>query len=166
MEDRLKKQIGKKYTNRYKSVIAKYSLLPRKNADLKKLFPELYQEGKVEAGWFSGDIKIPKGKLLRYVHMGYMSTYEKELVISIENGLVIETNEYENKPISLPKDYRLITANSYSLFAPGEFISSQESQLFTFSDTITFSNSAQSKKLEAMATFNEKRLEKRQGSRK
>lgn len=43
----------------------------------------------VEATWFSGILRIPQGKLLSYVHMGYGSIYEKELLVKIKNGKVI-----------------------------------------------------------------------------
>jgi len=46
---------------------------------------------RVFAHWYSGKLRVPQGKLLEYVHMGYGSTYERDLVISIEKGVVTET---------------------------------------------------------------------------
>jgi len=46
----------------------------------------------VFANWFSGKIRIPQGEMLDYVHMGYASLYEKDLILVFENGLLI--NEY------------------------------------------------------------------------
>ena len=48
------------------------------------------------AGWFSGRIIIPHGKLLKYVHMGYESIYEKELYTDFENGILIDTLTADN----------------------------------------------------------------------
>ena len=55
-------------------------------------------QGKKEifAGWFSGRIIIPHGKLLKYVHMGYESIYEKELYLDFENGILVDTLTAEN----------------------------------------------------------------------
>ena len=50
----------------------------------------------VFAGWFSGRIRIPHGKLLKYVHMGYESIYEKELYLDFENGILVDTLTAEN----------------------------------------------------------------------
>lgn len=46
---------------------------------------------KVFAQWFSGQIRIPQGELLEYVHMGYGSTYERDLLLELRDGVVIET---------------------------------------------------------------------------
>lgn len=53
------------------------------------LFPG---QNTVFANWFSGKIRIPQGEMLDYVHMGYASLYERDLVLVFENGLL--TNEY------------------------------------------------------------------------
>ena len=44
------------------------------------------------ANWFSGKIRIPQGEMLDYVHMGYASLYERDLILVFENGLL--TKEY------------------------------------------------------------------------
>jgi len=48
------------------------------------------------ASWYSGDLLSPQGRLIQYVHMGYSSTYERELQFKIENGLVKGTRVKEN----------------------------------------------------------------------
>jgi len=53
------------------------------------LFPG---QNKAFANWFSGNIRIPQGEMLDYVHMGYASLYERDLILVFENGLL--TNEY------------------------------------------------------------------------
>ncbi|MCK5788954.1 MAG: hypothetical protein KAH32_08140, partial [Chlamydiia bacterium] len=47
-------------------------------------------EDKVFASWFTGEIRVPNGDLLRYEHMGYMSVYEEDLFLAIENGVLIK----------------------------------------------------------------------------
>ena len=35
--------------------------------------------------------EIPEGDLVEYVHMGYGSRYERNLILTLENGLVVGT---------------------------------------------------------------------------
>jgi hypothetical protein len=58
-----------------------------KNVKFKDVFPQ-YPEG-LFAHWFSGELRCPRGKLLNYVHGGYLSTYEEDLFIEVRNGIVI-----------------------------------------------------------------------------
>jgi len=58
-------------------------------ASLASVFPD-YPE-RVFAHWYSGTLRIPQGKLLKYVHMGYGSTYERDLLLEIERGVVVAT---------------------------------------------------------------------------
>ena len=53
------------------------------------IFPD-YPD-RVFAHWYSGTIRIPQGKLLNYVHMGYGSTYERDLFLEIEKGVIKNT---------------------------------------------------------------------------
>ncbi len=43
----------------------------------------------LKAEWYSGVLRVPQGALLRYVHMGYGSTYEREILLEIEKGRLI-----------------------------------------------------------------------------
>ena len=36
------------------------------------------------------------GKEIQYIHMGYESVYERDLIIQIEDGLVVSKNEIQN----------------------------------------------------------------------
>lgn len=48
------------------------------------------------ADWYSGVLRIPKGKLLKYIHMGFASVYEQELLIKIKNGIVVDKRLINN----------------------------------------------------------------------
>ena len=61
-----------------------------RDVDLSTVFPEF--PTRVFAHWYSGTIRIPQGERIEYVHMGYGSTYEKDLLIDIENGVVVKTH--------------------------------------------------------------------------
>jgi len=63
-------------------------------ASLATIFPD-YPD-RVFAHWYSGTIRIPQGKLLNYVHMGYSSTYERDLFLEIEKGVLKTTRVRQN----------------------------------------------------------------------
>lgn len=63
-------------------------------ATLATVFPD-YPE-RVFAHWYSGTLRIPQGKLLAYEHMGYGSTYERDRLIGITNGVVTSDSIREN----------------------------------------------------------------------
>ena len=54
---------------------------------LTDLFPD-YPDG-VFAHWFTGELRCTKGKLLQYMHGGYGSSYEQDLFIDVERGVVV-----------------------------------------------------------------------------
>jgi hypothetical protein len=43
------------------------------------------------ADWYSGELRIPDGPMVNYVHMGYGSTYARETFVTIRNGVVVST---------------------------------------------------------------------------
>lgn len=45
--------------------------------------------GPLLADWYSGDLRVPQGRLLDYVHMGYGSKYERYLILEIADGRLI-----------------------------------------------------------------------------
>ena len=63
-------------------------------ANLSSLFPD-YPE-RVYAHWYCGTLRLPEGKMLNYEHMGYGSTYERDIMIEIEKGVVMEVNIKHN----------------------------------------------------------------------
>lgn len=56
-------------------------------ASLASVFPDY--PSRVFAHWYSGELRIPEGKLLQYVHAGYGSRYERDRLISISRGVVV-----------------------------------------------------------------------------
>lgn len=43
----------------------------------------------IPATWFTGSIDLPDGKQLEYVHMGFASTYERNILLRFENGRLL-----------------------------------------------------------------------------
>ena len=64
------------------------------DADLATVFPG--HPDRVFAQWYSGTLRIPEGKPITYVHMGFESTYERDRLITIENGIVTGVEVVEN----------------------------------------------------------------------
>jgi hypothetical protein len=58
---------------------------------------ELKGEGPLFADWFSGVLRVPRGKVIAYVHMGFGSVFEEELHIVVEKGLVKATHVIDNR---------------------------------------------------------------------
>ncbi|MCK5814175.1 MAG: hypothetical protein KAH03_07940 [Cocleimonas sp.] len=54
----------------------------------------------IKASWFSGVIRVPFGKRIQYVHMGYNSVYEKELYLTIKKGNILKIELQERNKIT------------------------------------------------------------------
>ena len=65
-----------------------------KEVVLEDIFPSY--PGRVFAHWYSGVLRIPDGKMLSYEHMGYASEYERDILITIEKGVVQKTKIRQN----------------------------------------------------------------------
>ena len=79
------------------------------------LFPDF--PDRVFAHWFSGTIRVAQGKLLEYVHMGYGSKYERDLLFEIERGVVKSIERRQNGASDIADDeggYRIGAATVFS----------------------------------------------------
>lgn len=64
-----------------------------KNVGLEYLFPN---QEKVFADWFTGELRVPYGKLVEYIHLGYESRYAKELFLEISKGILVNERKKIN----------------------------------------------------------------------
>jgi hypothetical protein len=64
-------------------------------ATLESVFPGI--PDRVFADWFTGTLRIPQGRKLEYVHMGFGSKYERDLLIIIRKGIVIGQEVHINE---------------------------------------------------------------------
>ena len=62
-------------------------------------------EDRLFAHWYSGVLNVAQGKMLKYVHGGYASRYERDLLISVENGVVVNTEIRVNKAPGLEEEF-------------------------------------------------------------
>jgi len=63
---------------------------------IKEIFGDVNEQGRVMASWFSGELRIARGKVVHYVYMGYHSTFEQEIFLTVGDGLVTGTRVEEN----------------------------------------------------------------------
>ena len=63
-------------------------------ASLATVFPEF--PDRVFAHWYNGTLRLPQGRRLKYVHQGFHSTFEQDLLIDIERGVIVLTRTRDN----------------------------------------------------------------------
>ncbi len=71
---------------------------------LTQLFPGKVRDGRVRADWFSGELRIPDGKRLQYVHMGYGSTFERDIIFTVKRGVASDYHIVDNSKAELPTE--------------------------------------------------------------
>lgn len=65
-------------------------------ADLKRLFPNEYRNGKIEAKWVTGAFSIPMGECIHCFLYEYQAFYEKEMELTFEKGVLQQKVDYDN----------------------------------------------------------------------
>jgi hypothetical protein len=63
-------------------------------AGMDLMFPD---QNEVFAKWFTGEIRIPQGDLLNYVHGGYCSKYEIDLFLEFKDGNLVGKKTVDNQ---------------------------------------------------------------------
>lgn len=72
-------------------------------ADLETLFSDRIVNGRVPADWVDAKIIAPTGNCLFYIQDGFMSIFEKEVEFTIENGTLIQIQEFDNSKTRISK---------------------------------------------------------------
>ena len=69
----------------------------------------------VFAHWYTGELRCPRGALLKYVHGGFASTYEEDLFLRVQRGVLIEERIVRNgtAPPNAEAGYRI---NAWTTF--------------------------------------------------
>lgn len=63
-------------------------------ASLATLFPDHPQ--RVFAHWYTGSLRVPQGRQIEYVHAGYASRFERDLLFDVERGVVKQVRVRHN----------------------------------------------------------------------
>lgn len=74
-------------------------------ADLFRLFPEKCKNGIVKADWVRDDFWLTKGKTIYYDHSLTGNIYEKEIRLTIEDGFIMDSQEFNNLEKSIISVY-------------------------------------------------------------
>ncbi len=69
--------------------------------NLSSIFPEF--PDRVFAHWYSGKIRAPRGELIDYVHGGFASVYEQDIIFKVKKGMIVDTKIKNNE--AQPNDY-------------------------------------------------------------
>lgn len=51
----------------------------------------------VIASWYTGELRVPQGKMIKYIYAGFGSIYEKELIFHIQNGIIKKIKIKDNQ---------------------------------------------------------------------
>jgi hypothetical protein len=60
---------------------------------------KLLTNSPIFADWVTEILIVNQGEMLNYVHMGFNSTYEQELHIKIDKGMVIKSKTIDNRNV-------------------------------------------------------------------
>lgn len=59
----------------------------------------------IKATWFTGTLRVPFGKMLKYVHAGHASVFEHDLLLDVRRGRLRECRVHDYKGASCdPRD--------------------------------------------------------------
>lgn len=60
---------------------------------------ELVGSDPIFAEWFSGTLRVPRGEILEYVHMGFETIYEKEEWLTVRRGEIVASRRIEGRAV-------------------------------------------------------------------
>lgn len=69
-------------------------------ASVETFFPDA--PGPVFADWYSGQLRVTQGKRLGYIHFGFESIFERDLLLDIEHGVLVRSHVRDNTQSPLP----------------------------------------------------------------
>ena len=71
-------------------------------------------EGRQFAGWYTGQLRIPEGRQLLYVHSGYHSVYERDLIFNVKAGKITARETVDNTNRPLPMEQGWVQPNIFA----------------------------------------------------
>ena len=82
-----------KITEEIPDSTGKYTL---EEVDIHGIFDAYKENGRILAGWFSGDIRVVQGKQVYYNHMGFDRHYTTETIYTLKKGIVKKQKDIRN----------------------------------------------------------------------
>ena len=85
-------------------------ILPPRPLTIETLFPGATLP--IHASWYSGTLRCPLGEIKNYVHQGYSSEYQRDLLIEIKDGVFVSErervwSEESGEPLN-PDEYKAV----------------------------------------------------------
>jgi hypothetical protein len=74
--------------------LTNYSVKDCPDFDWREIFKG--QQGDIKATWYSGELRIVKGKCLYRMNAWFVSLYETEILLTVQEGNVTDTKEIDN----------------------------------------------------------------------
>lgn len=74
---------------------------------LRDLFGVKVVNGRVAATWSYDELRVPDGKEIEYVHMGYGSVYERDIIFGVDAGKILKREVIDNTKGTLPSNLEL-----------------------------------------------------------
>jgi hypothetical protein len=90
--------------SRYCSISHSGDCLPE-TKNLHDIFPN--SDGKVSAEWYSGEIRLPLGEMIKYIHCGYETEYENYLLLEFNSGSIVGSRVITHAEWVRQKDERM-----------------------------------------------------------
>lgn len=75
---------------------------PCRRFEIEDIVGKPNDRGKHFARWFTGTLRVPLGKVLRYIHNGFSSVYERDMLFEVKNGVVVDPVIVDNRDKPLP----------------------------------------------------------------
>ena len=69
-------------------------LVDGREVSLETVFPGFPK--RVFAHWYSGTLRVPQGRRLEYVHMGFGSIYDSDLLLQVDQGVLLASRVCQN----------------------------------------------------------------------
>lgn len=70
----------------------------RRTVGMHDVFPG-HEQG-IRADWVTARLRVPRGECIDYVHMGYGSTYERDLWLAVTAGRLVFAEEVDNRTLA------------------------------------------------------------------
>ncbi len=89
--------------------------IPCRRAMLEDILGPVVDERSQFAAWFTGELRVPQGRQLLYVHLPYRSIYERDVIFQVQAGVVKPPVTIDNTKKALPPEYRYTDRRSTPL---------------------------------------------------
>ena len=83
--------------------------------NLENIFEEKNKK-RLFAFWVTGDLVVPRGKIIQHINIGYESIFENEIILQTENGILKKTIVYQNQLVKESVFYEQASPNEISEF--------------------------------------------------